>query len=312
MSTAASTPSPKASAPATRSTESGRPIQAAPKKRNTGAKVIVGIGMAIILVYCLAPFYWMIVSSLRLPSEGRSTELLPNPVSFENYSAVFDPGNNFGRALINSLIVAGGTTLLVLVLGTAGAYALARLNFWGKVLVMFAIVSTSMFPVITLVVPLLKLFSGGFDWAPLDWINTYQAMIIPTMSFALPLAVWNLNAFFRQLPVELEQAAMVDGTTRLGAFTRIILPLATPGIFTTAIITFIAAWNEFLIALTMVNDPLMQTANVAISKFTGISQFDTPYGTKMAAGVIVTVPLIIMVLLFQRRIVGGLSAGSLK
>lgn len=281
-------------------------------KGNTGPKIIVGIGIAIILIYCLAPFYWMIVSSLRLPTQGRSTDLIPNPVSFENYKAVFDPSNNFVRALINSLIVAGGTTILVLVLGVAGAYALARLNFWGKVLVMFAIVSTSMFPVITLVVPLLKLFSGGYEWLPLNWINTYQAMIIPTMSFALPLAVWNLNAFFRQLPVELEQAAMVDGTTRMGAFVRVILPLAGPGIFTTAIITFIAAWNEFLIALTMVNNPMMTTANVAISKFTGSSQFDTPYGTKMAAGVIVTVPLIIMVLAFQRRIVGGLSAGSLK
>lgn len=297
---------------ATETDQPRTPITPKKKKGNLWAKVVVGLGVAFILIYCLAPFYWMLVSSLRLPSMGRSTDLIPNPISFENFAAVFDPANNFGRALINSLIVAGGTTLLVLVLGTAGAYALARLNFWGKVLVMFAIVSTSMFPVITLIVPLLKLFSGGYDWAPINWINTYQAMILPTISFALPLAVWNLNAFFRQLPVELEQAAMVDGTTRLGAFTRIILPLATPGIFTTAIITFIAAWNEFLIALTMVNDPSMQTANVAISKFTGISQFDTPYGTKMAAGVIVTVPLIIMVLVFQRRIVGGLSAGSLK
>ncbi|WP_250258943.1 carbohydrate ABC transporter permease [Dermabacter sp. Marseille-Q3180] len=288
------------------------PVTPKKKKGNVWAKITVGLGVAFILVYCLAPFYWMLVSSLRLPTMGRSTDLIPNPISFENFAAVFDPANNFGRALLNSLIVAGGTTLLVLVLGTAGAYALARLNFWGKVLVMFAIVSTSMFPVITLIVPLLKLFSGGYDWAPINWINSYQAMILPTISFALPLAVWNLNAFFRQLPVELEQAAMVDGTTRLGAFTRIILPLAAPGIFTTAIITFIAAWNEFLIALTMVNDPAMQTANVAISKFSGISQFDTPYGTKMAAGVIVTVPLIIMVLVFQRRIVGGLSAGSLK
>ncbi len=297
---------------ATETAQPRTPVTPKKKKGNLWAKIVVGLGIAFILVYCLAPFYWMLVSSLRLPSMGRSTDLIPNPISFENFAAVFDPANNFGRALLNSLIVAGGTTLLVLVLGTAGAYALARLNFWGKVLVMFAIVSTSMFPVITLIVPLLKLFSGGYDWAPINWINTYQAMILPTISFALPLAVWNLNAFFRQLPVELEQAAMVDGTTRLGAFTRIILPLATPGIFTTAIITFIAAWNEFLIALTMVNDPSMQTANVAISKFTGISQFDTPYGTKMAAGVIVTVPLIIMVLVFQRRIVGGLSAGSLK
>jgi multiple sugar transport system permease protein len=275
-------------------------------------KIVVGLGMAFILVYCLAPFYWMVVSSLRLPSMGRSTQLIPDPVSFENYVAVFNPNNHFGRALINSLVVSGGTTLLVLLLGTFGAYAIARLAFRGRVLVMFLIVSTSMFPVITLIVPLLKLFTGGFEWFPWNWINTYQAMILPTMSFALPLAVWNLNAFFRQLPVELEQAAMVDGTTRFGAFWRIILPLAAPGVFTTAIITFIAAWNEFLIALTMVNLPEMQTANVAISKFTGAQQFDTPYGTKMAAGVIVTVPLIIMVLIFQRRIIGGLAAGSVK
>ncbi|MCG7426113.1 carbohydrate ABC transporter permease [Helcobacillus sp. ACRRO] len=310
MSTAASTPS--AQNP---SASSGRPAAPArPEKRKgeRGAKIIVGLGIAFILIYCLAPFYWMTVSALRLPTQGRSTDLIPNPVSFENFRAVFDPSNNFIRALLNSLVVAGGTTILVLILGIAGAYALARLEFWGKVLVMFAIVATSMFPVITLVVPLLKMFSGGFDWFPFNWINTYQAMIVPTMSFALPLAVWNLNAFFRQLPVELEQAAMVDGTTRMGAFFRVILPLSAPGVFTTAIITFIAAWNEFLIALTMVNSPEMTTANVAISKFTGSSQFDTPYGTKMAAGLIVTVPLIVMVLVFQRRIVGGLSAGSLK
>ncbi|MBB5830409.1 carbohydrate ABC transporter permease [Brachybacterium aquaticum] len=284
-------------------------------KRHRGqlaARIVVGAGMAFILAYCLAPFYWMVVSSLRRPSEGRSTQLIPCPLSVENYIAVFAPGNHFTRSLLNSLIVAGGTTALVVALGVLGAYALARLDFRGKVAVMFLIVATSMFPVITLVVPLLKLFTGGYDWFPWNWINTYQAMILPSISFALPLAVWNLNAYFRQLPVELEQAAMVDGTTRMGAFFRVILPLAVPGIFTTAIITFIAAWNEFLIALTMVNDPLMQTANVAISKFTGISGYDTPYGTKMAAGVIVTIPLIIVVLLFQRRIIGGLAAGSVK
>lgn len=290
----------------------GQVLKPRPIKGGTAGKIVVGIGMALILVYCLAPFYWMVVSSLRQPSEGRSTELIPSPISVENYIAVFDPSNNFSRALLNSLIVAGGTTLIVITLGVLGAYAMARLEFHGKVAVMFIIVATSMFPVITLVVPLLKLFTGGYDWWPWNWINTYQAMILPSISFALPLAVWNLNAFFRQLPVELEQAAMVDGTTRIGAFYRVILPLAAPGIFTTAIITFIAAWNEFLIALTMVNNPVMQTANVAISKFTGISGYDTPYGTKMAAGVIVTVPLIIVVLLFQRRIIGGLAAGSVK
>jgi multiple sugar transport system permease protein len=132
------------------------------------------------------------------------------------------------------------------------------------------------------------------------------------MSFALPLAVWNLTAFFRQMPVELEQAALIDGATRVQAFTKIILPLAAPGVFTTAIITFIAAWNEFLIALTMTNRPDIQTAPVMISKFTGAFQFQSPFGTQMAAGVVVTIPLVIMILLFQRRIVAGLTAGGVK
>ena len=158
----------------------------------------------------------------------------------------------------------------------------------------------------SLIVPLLKLFSD------ISWINTYQAMILPTMSFALPLAVWNLTAFFRQMPFELEYAAMVDGCTRGQAFRKIIVPLAAPGVFTTAILTFIAAWNEFLIALTMVNKKSMQTATVAISKFTGAYGFDQPFGTQMAAGVVVTVPLVIVVLVAQRRIIAGLTAGGVK
>jgi multiple sugar transport system permease protein len=163
-----------------------------------------------------------------------------------------------------------------------------------------------MFPGISLIIPLLKLFSD------IKWINTYQAMILPTLSFALPLAVWNLTAFFRQMPFELEQAAMVDGCTRGEAFRKIIIPLSAPGVFTTAIITFIAAWNEFIIALSMVNKKEMQTATVSISKFTGAYGFDQPFGTQMAAGVIVTVPLVIVVLVFQRRIIAGLTAGGVK
>jgi len=159
---------------------------------------------------------------------------------------------------------------------------------------------------VSLVVPLLKLFTE------IGWINTFQAMIVPSLSFALPLAVWTLTTFFRQMPKELEEAAMVDGLTRGQAFRQVILPLAAPGMFTTAIITFIAAWNEFIIALSMVNDKSMQTATVAISRFTGTTNFDTPFGTQMAAGVIVTVPLVIVVLIFQRRIIAGLTAGGVK
>ncbi|WP_030624145.1 carbohydrate ABC transporter permease [Streptomyces sclerotialus] len=269
-------------------------------------KWLLSLGVAAVVAYCLAPFYWMLVSSLRRTSDIFDNSLLPSPLSLENYRAVFDPSQAFTRALLNSLVVAGVTTLLALVLATFTAYAMARLEFRLKRLVLTLIIATSMFPVVSIAVPLLKLF------VDLGWVNTYQAMIVPSMSFTLPLAVWNLTAFFRQLPDELEQAAMVDGCTRGQAFRKVIIPLAAPGLFTTAIITFIAAWNEFLIALSMTNKPEMQTAPVAISKFSGATQFETPFGSQMAAGVLVTVPLVIVVLLFQRRIVAGLTAGAAK
>lgn len=271
------------------------------------------VGMGAIVLYCIIPFYWMVVSSLRLPTEGRSTEFLPSPMSTANFTGVFSAGNNFGRSLVNSLIISGTTTILTLLFGIVAAYALARLRFKGKAIVLWLIMACSMFPLIILIPPLLKMFSSTepFDWFP-NWINTYQAVILPSLSFGLPLAVWNLTSFFKQMPVELEQAAMVDGCTPGVAFRKVILPLAAPGVFTTAIIVFIGAWNEYLVALTFLTDTNMQTATVAISKFTGTTGFDTPYGTIMAAGVIVTVPLLIAVLIFQRRIVAGLTAGGVK
>jgi multiple sugar transport system permease protein len=264
------------------------------------------LGMAVVAVYCLLPFYWMIVSAFRRPQDQFSNSPIPAPFSVTNFTAVFEPGVGFGRSLLNSVVVAGTTTVLVLLTGTFTAYALARLDFRFKNFVLGITIATSMFPVISLVVPLLKVFTD------ISWINTYQSMILPSMSFTLPLAVWNLTAFFRQLPFELEQAAMVDGCTRGMAFRKIIIPLAAPGVFTTAVLTFICAWNEFLIALSMVNKKQMQTATVSISKFTGAYGFDQPFGTQMAAGVVVTVPLVIVVLICQRRIIAGLTAGGVK
>jgi len=263
-------------------------------------------GVLLIVLYCLLPFFWMIVSAFRQPRDQFDKSIIPTPISFENLKAVFTGGSGFGRSLLNSLIVAGVTTLLTLLIGLVAAYTLARLDFRGKNLVLAIIITTSMFPGISLVVPLLKLFTD------IGWIDTYQAMIVPTLSFALPLAIWTLTAFFRQMPRELEQAAMVDGCTPAQAFRKVILPLAAPGVFTTAIITFIAAWNEFLIALTMVTKQEMKTANVAITTFAGATGFDQPFGTQMAAGVVVTIPLLIAVLIFQRRIVAGLTAGGVK
>ncbi len=273
---------------------------------NRARSISMYVGIGVIIIYCLAPFYWMIVSSFRKTAEIFEGGPIPSPPSWENYSAVFAPSNNFARALVNSIFVAGTTTILVLLIGTFAAYALARLDFRGKNLALAIIIATSMFPGIAMVVPLLKIFTD------IGWINTYQALILPSMSFALPLAVWNLTAFFRQMPVELEQAAMVDGCTQWQAFRKVIIPLAAPGVFTTAIIVFVAAWNEFIIALTMTNKSDFFTAVVAVSQFTGKTGRDIPFGSQMAAGVILTIPLVIMVLAFQRRIVSGLTAGGVK
>ena len=276
------------------------------RKKTSWAGIWSTVGIGFIVIYCLAPFYWMVVSSRRTDSEIFENSWWPRHPSLENYEAVFSSKNNFGQGLVNSLIVSIVVTIVALAVATFASYALARLDFRGKGLLLLVVLATSMFPLVAIIVPLLKNFS---DWG---WINTYQAMIIPDLSFSLPLAVWNLTSFFRQMPQELEQSAMVDGCTPGQAFRKVILPIAAPGIFTTAIIIFIGAWNEFLVAVTMINNPVMQPATVLLSKFTGASQFNTPFGSQMAAGVVMTLPLVVMVLFFQRRIVAGLAAGGIK
>ena len=279
--------------------------QREPKKRGWKS-YLTYVGLAAIFVYCLSPFYWMLVSSFRRTADIFDNSLVPQPFSIENYLKVFDGSTLFGRALLNSLIVAGITTTAALILGIFAAYAISRLNFRFKSVILGLVIATSMFPGISVVVPLLRLFTD------IGWINTYQAMIVPNLSFAIPLAVWNLTTFMKALPFDLEEAAMIDGCTKWQAFRKILLPLAAPGVFTTAILTFIHSWNEFIIALSMINNPELQTATVAISKFTGATEFQAPFGEQMAAGVIVTVPLVIMVLIFQRRIVEGLTSGGTK
>ncbi len=292
--------------PVTDAPVAARATEEVRKRRRWGTSPLYYLGIAVIVVYCLAPFYWMVISALRRPADQFSNSPVPNPMSMDNLRAAFSPGNGFARGLLNSVIVAGTTTVLTLVIGIAAAYALARLDFRGKGIVLSLIIATSMFPGIAVVVPMLQLFTN------IHWINTYQAMILPSMSFALPLAIWLLTAFFKQMPFELEEAAQIDGATPAQAFRKVILPLAAPGVFTTAILVFIAAWNEFIIAVSVVNKSEFKTANVIVSQFTGQYQFDQPFGTQMAAGVVVTIPLVIAVLLFQRRIVEGLTAGGVK
>jgi multiple sugar transport system permease protein len=267
---------------------------------------LVCVQVAFVLLYCLFPFYWMIVSSLRAPDDVFNNSVLPLHPSVKSFQALFGSQNNFAYALRNSVIIAVTATVVSLLVATFAAYALARLRFRRKQLVLGLILACSMFPGIALLTPLFQLFTN------LGWINQYQSMIIPDISFTLPLGIYILTAFFLDMPWELEEAARVDGATAAQAFRKIIVPLAAPGVFTTAVIVFVAAWNEFLIASAMSIDLGSEPVTVAISKFSGASEFQQPYGTQMAAGVIVTIPLIVLVLALQRRIVAGLTAGGVK
>ena len=274
--------------------------------KNLG-KIGHGLGVVFILVWGLAPFYWMLVTALRDKNYTFDTTPWPTHVTLDNFrdALATDKGNDFLGAIANSLIISLITTALAVIVGVFSGYALARLNFRGKGLVTGIILAASMFPGIALVTPLFQLFGD------LGWIGTYRAMIIPNISFALPLTVYTLISFLRQLPWELEEAARVDGATRGQAFRKVLLPLAAPGIFTTAIIAFIATWNEFMLARQLSTNAT-EPVTVAIARFSGPSAFEYPYAAIMAAGSLVTVPLILMVLVFQRRIVSGLTAGGVK
>ncbi|GAB3210304.1 carbohydrate ABC transporter permease [Marinactinospora thermotolerans] len=286
-----------------RTATTGRPRQ---RRRWGWENWVIGAGIALLLLYCLAPFYWMVVSSLKGPGEIASNSLWPRDPTLVNYRGVLGGRDHFGYAVRNSVVIAVTTTLLAMVIAVFSGYALARLRFRGRNLVLALILACSMFPGVAIVTPLYQLFA---DWG---WIDEYQAMIVPNISFALPLAIFVLTTFFREMPWELEEAARVDGCGPFGAFGRIILPLAAPGVVTTGLLVFFAAWNEYLISsvvsITLASNPV----TVAIAKFAGDSEFQQPFGSQMAAGVIVTLPLVVLVLLFQRRIVKGLSAGGFR
>jgi multiple sugar transport system permease protein len=299
MATATTTaPGTSSSAPA--------PRPAAPR-RQLGKTIGTYSGVALIVVWGLAPFYWMVVTAFRQVDFTFDTTPWPTHVTLANFKTAFDTslGNHFGRALVNSVFIGVCTTLIGLMFGIFAAYALARLDFRGKFLLLGFILGASMFPGVALVTPLFQLFTD------IGWYGSYQALIIPDISFVLPLTVYTLTAFFREMPWELEEAARIDGASPAQAFRLVILPLAAPGLFTTAILAFIASWNEFLIA-SQLSGPNTQPVTVAIANFTGAQPHQEPYTAIMAAGTIVTVPLIIMVLLFQRRIVSGLTAGGVK
>jgi ABC-type glycerol-3-phosphate transport system permease component len=250
------------------------------------------------------PLYWAFVASLQPESRlFDRPSLLPVPLVLEHYRALFAE-RRFLIPIRNSLVVAGATTGLCLLLGTPCAYALARLRFRGKTFVMGAILAVTMFPQISILPPLYLLLRR------LGLINTYPGLVLPYLTFTMPLAVWLLTAYLRQLPRELEEASRVDGAGRFRAFREVTLPLALPGLATTAILTFIYCWNEFLFALSFTLGPERQTVPVALALFRG--RYQVPWGQILAAAILSTAPVALMVLLFQKRIVRGLTAGALK
>ncbi len=267
------------------------------------------LGFALIVVWGLAPAYWMVVTAFRNVGYTFDTSPWPTHVTLDNFTTAFSTarGNHFGRALVNSVIIGVTVTAIGLLIGVFAAYALARLQFPGKFLVLGVILGSSMFPGVALVTPLFQLFSN------IGWLQgaNYQALIIPQISFILPLTVYTLTAFFSEMPWELEESARMDGCTQGQAFRKVILPLAAPGLFTTAILAFIGSWNEFLLSQQF-STGITQPVTVAIAQFTGSQPHQEPYTAIMAAGTIVTVPLILMVLAFQRQIVSGLTAGGVK
>lgn len=266
-----------------------------------------GISAAVIVLWCLAPFYWMVVTAFRDVGYTFDATPWPTHITFDNFATAFSTGlgNHLGRAMLNSLFIGASVTAIALLVGTFASYALARLTFRFKGIVLGVVLGASMFPGVALITPLFQLFTD------IGWMGTYQALILPSISFVLPLTVYILTAFFREMPWQLEEAARVDGCTRSQAFRLIILPLAAPAIFTTAILAFIASWNEYLISSQLSSD-LTQPVTVAIASFAGSQPHQEPYTAVMAAGTIVTIPLVILVLIFQRRIVAGLTAGGVK
>jgi multiple sugar transport system permease protein len=266
------------------------------------------LALLAILVYALIPVVWLLSLSFKTPATVSDKKFLPQDVTLDNYTTLFEGGldSPLLRPLINSVSIALIATVIAVSLAAFTAYAIARLDFPGKTLILAGALAIAMFPQISVVGPLFDM------WRTLGLYDTYLGLIIPYLTFALPLAIYTLVAFFREIPWELEQAAQVDGATPWQAFRKVILPLATPGVFTAAILVFIFAWNDFLFAITLTSSDRARTVPAALAFFTGESQFTAPTGNIAAAAVLVTIPIIVFVLIFQRRIVAGLTAGAVK
>jgi multiple sugar transport system permease protein len=278
-------------------------------KRGSRDYATWSVAIAVVLIFALIPVLWLISLSLKPPSAVTDQRFIPSEISLDNYKSLFEGGisdSPFIKPLINSIAIALITTVIAITLASFAAYAIARLEFPGKRVILAGALAIAMFPPISTVGPLFDM------WRALGLYDTYPGLIIPYLTFSLPLAIYVLVAFFREIPWDLEQAAQVDGATPFQAFRKVIVPLAAPGVFTAAILVFIFAWNDFVFAISLTSSDASRTVPAALAFFTGESSFTQPTGSIAAAAVVVTVPIIVFVLFFQRRIVSGLTAGAVK
>ena len=264
-------------------------------------RVFWGIGILVVVFYALIPVLWIASLSVKPADKLSDGKFYSGSPTFENYETIFKD-DTFIAALVNSIGIALIATLISIGLAAMAAYALSRLDFAGNTVILSGALAVAMFPPISIVGSLFDM------WRSIGLYDTWAGLIIPYMTFTLPLAIYTLSAFFREIPWELEQAAQVDGATPFQAFRKVIVPLAAPGVFTAAILVFIFAWNDFIFANTLTSTDNARTVPAALAFFTGGSQFEQPIGAISAAAVVVTIPIIVMVLIFQRRIVAGLSA----
>jgi trehalose/maltose transport system permease protein len=268
-------------------------------------QALLWAAVVLIMLFCLFPFYWLINTSLKTGADLNNANVVPPSPTLKNYESIFED-SDFTTALRNSVIVAGLTTICALILGSFAGYALARLRFRFKFVLLAIILSITTFPPIAIAAPLFKI------WTDAGIYDTLPGLIPPFLAFTLPLTIYVLASFFKEIPRDLEEAALVDGATHFQAFRKVVLPLAAPGLVTAGLLSFIWAWNEFLLAITLTSSPDARPVPAALAFFTGTQKFEVPIGTITAATVVVTVPLVILVLVFQKRIVAGLTAGAVK
>ncbi|WP_138758276.1 carbohydrate ABC transporter permease [Modestobacter altitudinis] len=267
--------------------------------------IVAGV---LIVIYALFPVAWIVSLSFKAPSDLTNGQFLPTDATSENYKGIFTGagGDLFLPALRNSFGICLIATLISCILAMFAAYAIARLDFPGKKFILGTALAVAIFPVISIVTPLFNL------WRNIGLYDTWPGLIIPYLSLTLPISIWTMSAFFREIPWEMEQAAQVDGATTWQAFRKVIVPLAAPGVFTTAIIAFFIAWNDFIYGISLTSTSASRPVPAALGLFSGASQFEDPTGVIAAAAVIVTIPVVVLVLLFQRRIVAGLTNGAVK